>query len=130
LLLLVVALILGVERFMAVMNYRREFILHREKVWEFIKQGQYQQAIVYCDQHPGMVTELLKVGVFNIDTTTTIWNSQWRQVAQGSFNRIKSTVHLIALMANVAPLLGILATMVSLTVIYHAAYMRSNALNH
>lgn len=79
-----------------------------------LKARRVTEAISICEQTPGPVANMLKTGIINHDRSTDVIKGAMEKVALQEIPRLESGISLLASIAVVAPLFGLLGTVLGL----------------
>ncbi len=118
-----------VEKFIVLMHLRNVWFASRDKIFVLVEQAKFKDAADSCDQLPPLMGRTLKSGILKYGSSRESILLVMQQAIAVELNELKKRMSLLACIVNVAPLLGLLATTIGLTVVFHAVHMRSNALN-
>lgn len=125
----VIVLTVVIEKWMSLAVIRRQWPSKREAIFSFVKASQFKQAADSCDAAKSFYGRVLKAGILKYGASRESILTVMQQALMVEANEIKQRMGLLAVIVNLAPLLGLLATMVGFTVVFQAIHIRSNALN-
>jgi biopolymer transport protein ExbB len=94
-----------------------------------VKENRMKDALGLCEENPSGLGAICKAGLMKFGSSIDLVKASMEQAAGFEVHVLKQRLNLLAFIVNVAPLLGLLGTTTSLCVVFHAAQMRSNALN-
>ncbi len=129
LILSILSVTIIIDKCLYLLKLRRSWLRLREQFFELIEESKLKDAAIYCDQMPLLMGRALKAGVLKNGSSKETIMTVMEQAMAVEANEIKKNMSLLSCIVNLAPLLGLLATTVGLTVVFHAVHMRSNALN-
>ncbi len=129
LLLSIVAVTITIEKTIQLNAVLRSLPLLREGVMGALRANQLKEAVRLCEETPSLLGKVIKAGVLKFGAGRDTVKSEMEQAAVMLVHQLKQRLDILALITNVAPLLGLLGTVAGLCVVFHAVQMRSNALN-
>ncbi len=129
LLLSIVALVIAIEKFIQLNKAQQELIRFKEAVFMEIRQQHLKEALILCEESAGFIGRILKGGVVRFGQPRLAVLMAMEDAAAIEIHQLKQRLGILALITNVAPILGILGTVSAMTVVFHAVQMRANALN-
>ena len=88
-----------------------------------------KDALGICEENASGLGNICKAGLMKFGSSPDLIKASMEQAAGFEIHVLKQRLNLLAFIVNAAPLLGLLGTTTSLCVVFHAAQMRSNALN-
>ena len=88
-----------------------------------------KDALGICEENALGLGPICKAGLMKFGSSVDLIKASMEQAAGFETHVLKRRLNLLAFIVNAAPLLGLLGTTTSLCVVFHAAQMRSNALN-
>jgi biopolymer transport protein ExbB len=109
-----VALAVFVERYL---RYHREQINSAEflnGVRNVLKRDNVVEAIAICDATPGPVARLVKVAILNRDRGRDAVYEALEDAGSGEVPRLEQKLNVLATIAQIAPLMGLLGTVLGL----------------
>ncbi|HLP76137.1 MAG TPA: MotA/TolQ/ExbB proton channel family protein [Candidatus Paceibacterota bacterium] len=125
-----VAMVVFVERFL---HYHREQINSTEflnGVRNVLRRDNIVEAISICDATPGPVARLVKTAILNRDHGRERISEALEEAGLAEVPRLEEKLNLLATIAQIAPLLGLLGTVVGLMDVFSqmkAAGLMANA---
>jgi len=88
-----------------------------------------KDALGICEDNALGLGNICKAGLMKYGSSIDLIKTSMEQAAGFEIYVLKQRLNILAFIVNAAPLLGLLGTTASLCVVFHAAQMRSNALN-
>ena len=88
-----------------------------------------KDALGICEESIFGLGSICKAGLMKFGSSVDLIKACMEEAAGYEIHTIKQRLSLLAFIVNAAPLLGLLGTTTALCVVFHAAQMRSNALN-
>jgi len=129
LILSILSVTIIIEKWLVLHGVRRTWKLSRDKFFALVEEFKLKEAAIYCDQFSPLMGRPLKSGILKYGSSKESIMTVMEQAIAVEANDIKQRMGLLACIVNLAPVLGLLATTIGLTVVFHAVHMRSNALN-
>jgi len=129
LLLSVLAISVGIERFLYLSAVDQGIKKFKPAFFKAVRANRMKDALGICEEVPTGLGPICKAGLMKFGSSTDLIKTSMEQVAVFEVHLLKQRLNLLAFIVNTAPLLGLLGTTTSLCVVFHAAQMRSNALN-
>lgn len=123
------AMTIIVEKWIILFRLHGIWKAKRDVFFTFVEEDKLTEAADFCDSLPPLMGRTLKSGVLKYGSSREMILLVMDQAIAVEANELKKRMSLLACMVNVAPLLGLLATVIGLTIVFHAVHMRSNALN-
>ncbi|MBF0511245.1 MAG: MotA/TolQ/ExbB proton channel family protein [Candidatus Omnitrophica bacterium] len=125
----ILSITIGIEKFLflnAVDKQIRKFKLDFLKA---IRDNRIKDALSLCEEHPVGLGLICKAGVMKFGASIDLIRQAMQERAGIEIHRLKQHLGLLQFIINAAVMLGLLGTTTALCVVFHAAQMRSNALN-
>lgn len=129
LILSILAITLAFEKWMSLRILRKNIKHEVNAIFSQVKEMKLKEAVLSCDQIAPLLGSVLKTGILKYGANQEIIYKVMEQSLYVEKNELKKRMNLLAAIVNLAPLLGMLATLFGLTVVFQAVHMRSNALN-
>ncbi len=129
LLLSVLAIAVGVERFLVLSKIEKDVARFKGLFFQAIRSNRMKDALSLCEDNKTGLGAVCKAGLMKFGSSIDSIKASMEQVAAFEIHALKQRLGLLAFIVNAAPLLGLIGTTTALCVVFHAAQMRSNALN-
>ena len=129
LLLSIVAITVGIEKFLFLSVIEQDIKKFKPIFLKAVKENRMKDALVMCESNTLGVGRICKAGLMKFGSSVDLIRASMEQAAGFEIHVLKQRVNFLSFVVNVAPLLGLLGTTTALSVVFHAAQMRSNALN-
>lgn len=101
----------------------------KTKVFELVKQNKLKDAIVLCEQNGSPVAKIMKAGVVKYGASRDEVKEAMQDISLYEIPKLEKYLHVLSTIAHVAPLLGLLGTMVGMTSSFHAIQLRAASMN-
>ena len=129
LLLSILAVSVGIEKFLFLNTVQKEITVFKAAFFKALRSGRMEDALGICEEKPFGLGNICKAGLMKFGSSSDLIKSAMQEAAGFEVHVLKQRLNILAFIVNAAPLLGLLGTTTSLCVVFHAAQMRSNALN-
>lgn len=112
------AIVLFVERWMALRQARKQTEALRKPLIEAVTEKQFERAMTLCDAHPGALAALAKAAIEHKDLTREgiqelVMDEGRRQAA-----KLERFIPAIGAIASISPLLGLLGTVTGMIAVF------------
>ena len=125
----VMAITIAVNKFMQVNAVEKGFSSLKIRFSQEIRGNNFKVAVQVCEEEGSFLGEVLKAGALKYGASREALLAAMEEKAAFGIHQLKQQMDLLALITNVAPLLGLLGTVSGMAVVFHAVQMRANALN-
>ncbi len=125
----IIAFSIAINKFMNLNDVERSLEILNKRFLQEIRANKFKEAVQVCEEEGTFLGEALKTGVLKYGASREALLAAMEEKASFKIHQLKQQMDLLALITNVAPVLGLLGTISSMSVVFHAVQMRSNALN-
>jgi len=125
----ILAITVGIEKFIFLGALEKNVNAFRPVFFKALRENRMKDALGVCEEYPLGLGNICKVGLMKFGSSVDLIKASMQEAAGLEIHILKQRMSLLAFIVNTAPLLGLLATMASLCVVFHAVQMRANALN-
>jgi len=125
----ILAFTVGIEKFLFLGTLDKNIKKFKPVFFKAIRENRMKDALGICEENPLGLGNICKAGLMKYGSSVDLIRTSMEQAAGFEIYVLKQRLNLLAFTVNAAPLLGLLGTTASLCVVFHAAQMRSNALN-
>ena len=101
----------------------------KTKVFNFIKQNKLKDAIVLCEHNNSPVAKIMKAGIVKYGASREDIKEAMEGASLYEIPKLEKRLSVLSTIAHLAPLLGLLGTVVGMTVSFQAIQTRSLAMN-
>lgn len=129
LLLSILAITVGIEKFLFLNALERDIKKFKPVFFKAVRANRMKDALGICEENIFGLGNICKAGLMKFGSSVDLMKASMEEAAGFEIHTLKQRLNLLAFIVNAAPLLGLLGTTTSLCVVFHAAQMRSNALN-
>jgi biopolymer transport protein ExbB len=123
------AITVGVEKFLYLGALERDIKKFKPAFFKAVRENRMKDALVLCEEDTFGMGNICKAGLMKFGSSADLIKASMEEAAGFEVHALKQRLNLLAFVVNAAPLLGLLGTTTALCVVFHAAQMRSNALN-
>ncbi len=128
-LLSILAITVGIEKFLILRALEKNIKQFKPVFFKAVRVNRMKDALGICEENIFGVGNICKAGLMKFGSSVDLIKASMIEAAGFEIHALKQRLDLLAFIVNAAPLLGLLGTTTSLCVVFHAAQMRSNALN-
>ena len=129
LLLSIVAVTIGINRFMAMGALERRMKLDKKLLIESLQQGKLKDTVRLCDEQSRVLSKILKAGIIHFGASRDLMKAAMEEEVELRAAQLKEQMQILTFIINAAPLLGLLGTINAMAVVFHAVQVRSNVLS-
>jgi biopolymer transport protein ExbB len=129
LLLSLLAITVGIEKFLFLSAVERDIRKFKPAFFKAVRANRMKDALGICEENIFGLGNICKAGLMKFGSSVDLIKACMEEAAGYEIHTLKQRLSLLAFIVNAAPLLGLLGTTTALCVVFHAAQMRSNALN-
>ena len=101
----------------------------KARVFELVKQNKLRDAIVLCEQSSSPVAKIMKAGIVQYGSSRDEIKEAMEDTSLYEIPKMEKNLSALSTIAHIAPLLGLLGTMVGMTASFHAIQLRSASMN-
>ena len=124
----ILAITVGIEKFLFLGALDKNIKKFKPVFFKAVKENRMKDALGICEENALGLGNICKAGLMKYGSSIDLIRTSMEQAAGFEIYVLKQRLNLLAFIVNAAPLLGLLGTTASLCVVFHAAQMRSNAL--
>jgi biopolymer transport protein ExbB len=128
-LLSILAITVGIEKFLFLSALEQDMKKFKPVFLKAVRANRMKDALGLCEENIFGLGNICKAGLMKFGYSVDLMKASMIEAAGFEIHVLKQRLNLLAFIVNAAPLLGLLGTTTSLCVVFHAAQMRSNALN-
>lgn len=129
LILSLLAFTVGIEKFLFLNAVQEQIRKFKPVFFKAVQENRMKDALGICEENTFGLGNVCKAGLMKFGSSVELMKASMEQAAAFEVHALKQRLSLLVFIVNTAPLLGLLGTTTSLCVVFHAAQMRSNALN-
>ncbi|NQU74263.1 MAG: MotA/TolQ/ExbB proton channel family protein [Candidatus Omnitrophica bacterium] len=124
----VVALAVVIERFMQLRKARIDTGKFMNEVSNLLKRNRIIEAIDMCNQTPGPISQVMKAGILKHDRSRPEIREAIEDAAVGEIPILEKNLSILATIAHIAPLLGLLGTVTGMVRAFQVIEQKATAL--
>lgn len=125
----VLAFAIVIERFIFLQRARIDTKKFMDDISTSLKRNRIMEAIDMCEQTPGPIANILKAGILKHDRTRHEIREAIEDAGLHEIPRLEKNVGLLATIAHISPLLGLLGTVTGMVRAFQIVQEKSTALN-
>ena len=129
LLLSIVATAIAIDRMFFLQKVEKVFVLHRELLLASLRRGNLKESLKLCEANTGLAPLIIKAAIIRSGSSPEYIRLSMEEVREHQAIGLTGYMPMLGMIVNLAPLLGLLGTVNSMTVVFHASVVRSNVLN-
>ncbi len=129
LLLSIISTAIVIERLIFLRKAEKTLIQQREILMQSLRKGEIKEALKLCESHAGPIPMVMKTALLHFSSSTELIKLSMQEVGERQKLFVRGSLPILGMIINIAPLLGLLGTVNSMTVVFHASVVRSNVLN-
>ncbi len=99
------------------------------KVFDLIKQNKIKDAVLLCEKSPLPVAKIIKAGVMKFGSPRDILKEEMEGASHWEILQLERNLVALVTVSHIAPLLGLLGTVVGMTNSFYIIQTRAAALN-
>lgn len=124
----VVAFAVVIERFWQLRKARIDTGRFMNEVSNLLKRNRVMEAIDMCNQTPGPISQVMKAGILKHDRSRPEIREAIEDAAVGEVPLLERNLSVLATVAHIAPLLGLLGTVVGMVRAFQVIEQKATAL--
>lgn len=128
-LLSIVALAVGLERLFFLSALEKLWKAHKITLMESLHKANLKETLVKCESLESPFSHILKSGLLKFGQSTDVIKTAMEEVFIYEIHRLKERMSILYFIINASVLVGLLGTVIGLTVVFHSIQVRSNVLN-
>lgn len=128
-LLSILVITVGIEKFIFLNAIDKDIKKFNPLFFKAVRENRMKDALGICEEEEKSIGTICKAGLMKFGSSVDLIKASMEHAAIFEIHALKVRMPLLAFIVNAAPLMGLLGTTTSLCVVFHAAQMRSNALN-
>ncbi|MCM8782235.1 MAG: MotA/TolQ/ExbB proton channel family protein [Candidatus Omnitrophica bacterium] len=124
----VIALAVVIERFMQLRKIKIDTGKFMEEIAKLLKRNRIMEAIDMCNQTPGPIPQVVKTGILKHDRSRPEIREAIEDAAVAEIPVLEKNLSVLATMAHIAPLLGLLGTVTGMVRAFQIIEQKATAL--
>lgn len=125
----ILAFAIIIERFIYLQRAKIDTKKFMEDISAALKRNRIMEAIDMCEQTPGPIANVLKAGILRHDRTRHEIREAIEDAGLHEIPRLEKNIGLLATIAHISPLLGLLGTVTGMVKAFQIVQEKSTALN-
>lgn len=124
----IVALAVVIERFWQLRKARIDTNKFMNEISNLLKRNRIVEAIDMCNQTPGPISQVMKAGILKHDRSRPEIREAIQDTAVGEIPTLEKNLSVLATIAHIAPLLGLLGTVTGMVRAFQVIEQKATAL--
>ncbi len=100
----------------------------RKELFELLRNNKIKEAITLCDQNHSPISKILQAGILKSGISNDAIKEAMENISLQEIPKLEARLGLLASLAHVAPLLGLLGTVIGLMNAFHALQVKAATL--
>ena len=117
-----------IEKFSYFLNINSDVSELKKNVFDAIKKNKIKEAIQICDLSRSPVAKILKAGILKFGSSREEIKEHMEDMSLFEIPKLESRLAVLATIAHITPLLGLLGTVTGMTMSFYTIQARSGAL--
>jgi biopolymer transport protein ExbB len=122
------ALAIAVEKLWYLAAISTDIIRFKQELFELVRSNKIQEALVLCDHNPSPIARILKAGILKADSSRQDIKDALEQTSSLELPKLEKRLTALLTIANIAPLLGFLGTVMGLANTFRTIQVRAATL--
>jgi biopolymer transport protein ExbB len=101
----------------------------RTTVFEYVKNNQIKEAIVFCEENPSPVAKVLEAGLLKFGSSKEDIKEALGDASQFEIPKLERRLTALGTIAQISPLLGLLGTVTGMASSFHTIQVRATSMN-
>ncbi|MFH1359599.1 MAG: MotA/TolQ/ExbB proton channel family protein [Candidatus Omnitrophota bacterium] len=123
------ALTVIIERFLYYASIRTNTQKLKKSVFDLVKNDNIHEAIELCDRNPSPIAKILKAGLAKFGSSREELKEAIEDASLYVVPKLEQKLPMLATIAHISPLLGLLGTVTGLASSFHTIQQRATSLN-
>ncbi|MEI7999026.1 MAG: MotA/TolQ/ExbB proton channel family protein [Candidatus Omnitrophota bacterium] len=125
----VVALAVGMERMIYLSSVERTLKAQKVNLMRSLRQEKIKHTLILCESGQDSFSRILKAALLKFGNSMEVIKASMEEIFIYETHRLKERVYILSFIVNASVLIGLLGTVIGLTIVFHSISMRANALN-
>jgi biopolymer transport protein ExbB len=125
----IVALAVGTERVVFLSRAQKLLKVHEADLMRSLQQDSIKHTLNLCETFNSPFSRIFKSAILKFGNSAEVIKTAMEEIFVYEIHRIKERINILSFALNVSVLMGLLGTVVGLTIVFHAVSIRSNVLN-
>lgn len=108
---------------------RKNTVQLKVKVFDYVKSNKTKEALELCENNPTPLAKILKAGLIKFGASREEIKESIEEASLFEVPKLEKGLTALSTIAHLAPLLGLLGTVVGVAVSFHSIQLRAAALN-
>ena len=128
-LLSIVALAIGIERMVYLSSLEKVWKVHRASLMGSLQKESIKNTLGLCESCDSPFSHIFKAALLKFGSSADVIKTAAEEVFIYEVHRLKERMSILYFIINASMLIGLLGTVIGLTIVFHSIQIRSNVLN-
>lgn len=124
----IVAVTIIIERLIHFSRARINTTSFLESIFDSIRRNRIMEALERCDRTPGPIASIIRAGILKHDKSRQEIKEAMEEVALNEVPRLEKNLNILATIAHISPLLGLLGTVTGMVKAFQVIQEKAGAL--
>ncbi len=125
----ILALAITIEKFFYYASINGDMSLLKERIFDAVKKNDIKSAVVLCEKEGSPVANVLKAGLLKFGGSKDEITRAMEDASQFEMPFLEKRLAVLSAVGNVAPMLGLLGTVLGMCIAFHTIQVRAIAMN-
>ncbi len=125
----VVALAVGIERLVFLSSLEKLGKIHRINLMNSLQKESIKHTLSICESYDSPFSRIFKAALLKFGSSADVIKTAAEEVFVYEAYRLKERMSILYFIINLSVLIGLLGTIIGLTIVFHSIQIRSNVLN-
>ncbi len=125
----VVALAVGMERVFFLSSMEKSLKAHKADLMRSLQQDSIKHTLGLCESYKSPFSRILKAAILKFGNSPEVIKTAMEEVFVYETYLLRERMGVLSFVINVSVLIGLLGTVIGLTVVFHSVQVRANVLN-
>ena len=125
----VIALAVGLERTFYLSSVERLLRAHKINLMRSLQQESIKHSLSLCESYKSPFSRILKAALLRFGSSSDVIKVAMEEVFVYEAYQLRERMGVLSFVINASVLIGLLGTVIGLTVVFHSVQVRSNLLN-
>ena len=125
----IVALAIGIERMFYLASLEKLWKVHRTNLMSSLQKESIKHTLSICESYESPYSHIFKAALLKFGSSADVIKTAAEEVFIYEAYRLKERMSILYFIINSSVLVGLLGTVIGLTIVFHSIQIRSNVLN-
>lgn len=118
-----------IEKLFYFARSKTDLLRLKKEVFNYIKNNKIREAVKLCDENRSPIAKILKAGIVKFGSSEEKIKKNIEDASLFEIPKLESRLSVLATIAHVSPLLGLLGTVTGMTASFHTIQVRTASFN-